>query len=90
MMNKIISIPCYQGQIYSAYTNKKIQAPKKIKTDTVKQKQTREPEPLEDLMDYIYRNPFRVLFSGFFKNKRRNKNARNILRHTQNKASNGL
>ena len=68
-MNKIISIPCYQGQIYTAYTNKKIEAPVKIKTDTVKQQQIREPEPLEDLMDYMHKNPFRVLFSGIFRKK---------------------
>lgn len=64
-MNKVISIPCYQGQTYTAYTNKKIEAPT-IKTDTVKQQQTREPEPIEDLMDYMISNLFRVLFSGIF------------------------
>ena len=65
-MNKITSIPCYQGQVYTAYTNKKIE-PDKIETDTVKQKQIRDPQPLEDLMDYMNANPFSVLFSGIFK-----------------------
>ena len=66
-MNKIISIPCYQGEVYTAYTNQKIEPLKKIKTDTVKQKQIRDPEPLEDLMDYMNTNPFRVLLSGIFR-----------------------
>ena len=65
-MNKIISIRCFQGVIYTAYTNQKINPPT-IKTDTDKQKQKRDPEPLEDLMDYLNANPFRVLLSGIFR-----------------------
>jgi hypothetical protein len=64
-MNKIISTRCFQGVINPAYTNKKIE-PDKIKIDTVKQKELREPEPLEDLMDFMNANPLRVLLSGIF------------------------
>ena len=67
-MNKIVSIPCLQDVIYTAYTNQKVM-PDKIKTDTAKQKQRRDTEPLEDLMDYMNLNPFTVLFSGIFRKK---------------------
>lgn len=66
-MNKVISISCYQSEVYIAYTNQKIEPPKKIKTETIKQDQRRDPEPIEDLVDYINANPFSVLFSGILR-----------------------
>jgi len=69
-MNKIICIPCFQNLIYTAYPNKKIEPPT-IKTDSVKQEQIRDPEPLEDLVDYMNSNPFRVLLSGILKKNKK-------------------
>jgi hypothetical protein len=65
MMNKTISIPCFQCAIYTAYTNQKNE-PTTIRTNTVKQEKTRDPEPLEDLMDFISENPCALLFCGIF------------------------
>lgn len=68
-MNRVNTPAWVEGQIYTAYTNKKIEPPKKIKTDSVKQEQRRDPEPIEDLVDYMNANPFRVLLSGIFRKK---------------------